>query len=211
MKRSFCDDEAMHRRHFLHTTPAWLAAVVPVTALGRAQAQAEPETAQRIEQALRAGGVVLAARHALAPGNFDPPGFKLGDCSTQRNLSDEGRAQARRLGDWVRARGLSPAQVRSSPWCRCEETARLAFGTVHTWTALGSPRGFSDSQNQAHQRELRQALRALSERQAPFEVWVTHNFVFSALVGSSAASAECLVLRPGAGDSIEVVARLAVA
>jgi phosphohistidine phosphatase SixA len=201
----------MHRRRFLHTTPAWLATAGSLTAQAQVQAQAPSDTAQRIEQALRAGGVVLAARHALAPGNFDPPGFKLGDCSTQRNLSDEGRAQARRLGEWVQARGLTPAQVRSSPWCRCEETARLAFGTVQTWTALGSPRGFSDSQNQAHQRELRQALRALAERQAPFEVWVTHNFVFSALVGSSAASGEGLVLRPGAGDSVEVVARLAVA
>lgn len=64
---------------------------------------------------LREGGVVLALRHALAPGTFDPPEFRLGDCSTQRNLNDEGRAQARRVGDWFIARQLKPVRVRSSP------------------------------------------------------------------------------------------------
>jgi hypothetical protein len=78
--------------------------------------------------AIRAGAAVVAFRHALAPGTFDPPGFRLGDCSTQRNLNDEGRAQSRRLGAWFTERGLQPAAVRSSPWCRCIDTARLAFG-----------------------------------------------------------------------------------
>src|SRR5687768_13463128 len=76
---------------------------------------AEPDA----EALLRAGGVVVALRHALAPGTFDPPGFRLGDCSTQRNLDDEGRAQARRIGQWFASRSLQPARVRSSPWCRC--------------------------------------------------------------------------------------------
>ena len=91
--------------------------------------------------ALREGGAVLAMRHALAPGTFDPPGFTLGNCATQRNLSDEGRAQARRAGQWFERQGLKPARVRASPWCRCTETARLAFGATETWPALGSPRG----------------------------------------------------------------------
>ena len=78
---------------------------------------------------LRSGGVVLAFRHAMAPGTFDPPGFVLEDCRTQRNLSDEGRAQAARIGQWFREQGLTPARVRSSPWCRCLDTARIAFGT----------------------------------------------------------------------------------
>jgi phosphohistidine phosphatase SixA len=154
--------------------------------------------------------VVLAARHALAPGNFDPPGLKLGDCSTQRNLSDEGRAQARRLGAWLQARKLAPARVRSSPWCRCEETARLAFGSTQTWMALGSPRGFTDAQNQAHQKELRQALRDQAQHQAPFEAWVTHNFVFNALVGAGAGNAEALVLKAGNSDTVDVLARFSV-
>ena len=77
---------------------------------------------------LRKGGVVLAFRHARAPGTFDPPAFRLADCSTQRNLSDEGRAQALNIGQWFKARDLRPAKVLSSPWCRCIDTAILAFG-----------------------------------------------------------------------------------
>ncbi|MDZ7592786.1 MAG: histidine phosphatase family protein [Rubrivivax sp.] len=98
-------------------------------------------------QRLRAGGVVVALRHALAPGTFDPPGFTLDSCATQRNLSDEGRAQARRIGQWFRARGLQPAVVRTSPWCRCVDTATLAFGGAETWAALGSPRGSDPATN----------------------------------------------------------------
>lgn len=199
----------MQRRRFLQATPAQLAAVLGLPAALTTTAQTVDE-ASRFEQALGRGGVVLAARHALAPGNFDPPGFKLGDCSTQRNLSDEGRAQARRLGAWLTQRGLKPAQVRSSPWCRCDETARLAFGRTQAWMALGSPRGFSEEQNRSHQRELRQALRDLASRQAPFEAWVTHNFVFNALVGGGAGNAEALVLKAGSGDSVEVLARYSV-
>src|SRR5262245_58346084 len=72
---------------------------------------------------LAGGGAVVAFRHALAPGTFDPPGFVLADCRTQRNLDDEGRAQAQRIGAWFEARRLRPAAVRSSPWCRCLDTA----------------------------------------------------------------------------------------
>ena len=200
----------MQRRRFLQATPARLAAVLGLPAALTTTAQTVDE-ASRFEQALGRGGVVLAARHALAPGNFDPPGFKLGDCSTQRNLSDEGRAQARRLGAWLQARKLAPARVRSSPWCRCEETARLAFGTVQTWPALGSTRGYTEAQNQAHQRELRQTLQSLARQAAPFEAWVTHNFVFSALIGSFVGNAEALVLRAGAEAQVEVLARLSLA
>lgn len=199
----------MKRRLFLQTLPAVPGAAASLVAVP-VLAQSPADAAQRFEQALRTGGVVLAARHALAPGNFDPPGFKIGDCSTQRNLSDEGRAQARRLGAWLTQRGLKPAQVRSSPWCRCDETARLAFGRTQAWMALGSPRGFSEEQNRSHQRELRQALRDLASRQAPFEAWVTHNFVFNALVGGGAGNAEALVLKAGSGDSVEVLARYSV-
>jgi phosphohistidine phosphatase SixA len=158
--------------------------------------------------ALRTGGVVLALRHALAPGTYDPPGFKLGDCSTQRNLSDEGRAQARRLGAALAAQQLKPARVRSSPWCRCQETARLAFGAAEDWAALGSPRASDSGRNAAHLLALRQALAEATARAGRFEVWVTHNFVLADLVGASTSSAEGLVLRSGAGGAVEIIARL---
>jgi phosphohistidine phosphatase SixA len=160
--------------------------------------------------ALRGGGVVLALRHAQAPGTFDPPNFRLGDCSTQRNLDEGGRQQAQRIGQGLVRQGLKPTQVRSSPWCRCMDTATLAFGAASAWTALGSPRGFAESTNEQHLGELRQALQARA-RQPGFEVWVTHMFVLQALVGQGAASGEGLVLRSGAQGTVQVLARLAPA
>ena len=71
------------------------------------------------------GKAVLLLRHALAPGNGDPVNFQVKDCSTQRNLAQEGRAQARQIGQRLRALGISEARVWSSQWCRCLETAKL--------------------------------------------------------------------------------------
>lgn len=158
---------------------------------------------------LRRGGVVAAFRHASAPGTYDPPGFRLDDCSTQRNLSDEGRAQARRLGDWFRQRQLGARAVRSSPWCRCIDTATLAFGSPERWAALGSPRGVSESAGAEHLALLRQALQR-ARTLSGFEVWVTHMFVLSDLVGSGTASGEGLVLQADAQGRPAVVGRIVV-
>lgn len=167
------------------------------------------------ETLLRRGGVVIAFRHALAPGTFDPPGFRIGDCSTQRNLNDEGRAQARRIGEWFAQRSLKPERVLSSPWCRCVDTATLAFGAPQVDATLGSPRGYSEATNAESLRALRRSLAAASARSGSFEVWVTHMFVLSALVGQGSSSGEGLVLRAQpTGTSkgeIEVLARLAIA
>jgi phosphohistidine phosphatase SixA len=159
---------------------------------------------------LREGGAVIAFRHALAPGTFDPPQFKLGDCSTQRNLSDEGRAQARRIGQWLAQRQLVPTAVRSSPWCRCMDTATLAFGRAEAWAALGSPRGASESTNAESLRSLAAAVSAASRRRGAFEVWVTHQFVLNDLVRTSTTSGEGLVLRAGPDGQPQVLGRLAI-
>lgn len=169
-----------------------------------------PSRAADAEALLRQGGVVIAFRHALAPGTFDPPGFTLGDCRTQRNLSDEGRAQARRIGEWFAARRLTPDAVRSSPWCRCVDTATLAFGAPLVEPALGSPAGRAETTNEASLRELRRLLAAAAARPGRFEAWVTHMFVLSALVGGGSQSGEGLVLRAGPGGEPELMARLTV-
>jgi hypothetical protein len=155
----------------------------------RAQARDEPEAL------LRAGGMVVMLRHALAPGTFDPPGFRLGDCRTQRNLNDEGRAQARRIGAWFEARGLKPAAVRSSPWCRCTETAQLGFGRAEVWPALGSPVGSAETTNAENLQALRDGLARVAAAGAGFEVWVSHAFVQRALAGSSTGTGEALLLQ----------------
>ncbi len=180
----------------------------PLALARPARAQAPDEANAAALRALRAGGAVLALRHALAPGTFDPPGFKLGVCSTQRNLSEEGRAQARRIGQWLAQQGLRPARVRSSPWCRCIDTAMLAFGQAEPWTALGSPRGSPEQTNEQHLGELRRALRQAAAAPRALQVWVTHMFVLSALTQQGSTSGEGLVLAAGAGDTVQVLGRI---
>lgn len=162
--------------------------------------------------ALRRGGVVAAFRHAQAPGTFDPPGFRLGECSTQRNLGDAGRVQARQLGDWFRAQKLAPRRVRSSPWCRCIDTARLAFGAgtptaieIEPWDALGSTLDGAS----VPERQVRAMRRALAELPAGgFEVWVSHQSTIGQLVGESTSSGEGLLLRAKPDGQAQVLARL---
>lgn len=163
---------------------------------------------------LRAGGVVVAFRHALAPGTFDPPGFQLGDCSTQRNLNDEGRAQARRIGAWFKGHGLVPARVRSSPWCRCIDTAQGAFGRADPWPALGSPRAGTETTNTQSLAALRQALADVARHPGPpgrFEAWITHMFVLNDLVGAGTASGEGLVLQGSPDGRVAVLGRIVIA
>jgi phosphohistidine phosphatase SixA len=160
---------------------------------------------------LRQGGVVVAIRHALAPGTFDPPEFKLDDCRTQRNLSDEGRAQAKRIGQWFERHGLKPDRVRSSPWCRCVDTAHLAFSKAEVWAALGSPVSGSEQVNVQSQLELAQAVDKVSTQPRRIEAWVTHQFVLSALVGVSLASGEGVLLQTaGKGERPLVLGRILV-
>ena len=156
---------------------------------------------------LRKGGVVVAFRHARAPGAFDPPAFRLGDCGTQRNLSDEGRAQARNIGQWFKARDLRPAKVLSSPWCRCIDTATLAFAPPQIIPALGSPFGKPETTSASDQQTLRAALAAATQRSGQFEVWVTHMSVLSDLADANTPSGEALVLRAGRNGNVEVVTR----
>lgn len=177
------------------------------TVAAPALAGAQTGDAEAAVDALRRGrgGLVVVMRHALAPGVFDPPGFRPGVCSTQRNLSDEGREQARRIGAWYRERRLVPTAVRASEWCRCLDTARLAFGTAEPWPALNSivrERATAAGQTQTLRTEL--ARRALADA-AGFEVWVTHQVNISALAGSYTGSGEALLLRHEAGRAEPVV------
>ena len=88
---------------------------------------------------LRTGGCVVMLRHAqTVAGVGDPPNFSLGQCNTQRNLNDEGKAQARRIGQWFKTQGLQPRSVQTSAWCRCKDTAELAFGKYTELPALNS-------------------------------------------------------------------------
>ena len=115
--------------------------------------------------ALRDGGHVALIRHGLAPGTGDPPGFRVDDCRTQRNLSPAGRAQARAIGERFRANGIDTAAVFSSQWCRCLETARLlGLGEVQALPGLNS--FFGRPQQRDADRGGRWCLRRFAPRHA---------------------------------------------
>ena len=154
--------------------------------------------------ALTDGSIVLL-RHAQAPGVGDPPGFKLGDCRTQRNLDDTGRAQARRIGERFRRQGVKVGAVLSSQWCRTRETAELAFpGQARDDTDFNS--FFGDTARQPEQ--TARALSTLTRWRGPgVLVVVTHQVNITALTGVGAASAEGVVVTARDG-SLQVLARL---
>ena len=87
---------------------------------------------------LEDGGKLIFIRHAYAPGNGDPAGFNLNDCSTQRNLSEDGRKQAQRIGEFFTKNKIEIDKVLSSEWCRCKETAKIAFKNYSTNSFLNS-------------------------------------------------------------------------
>ena len=149
-----------------------LAAAAVWPGLATAQAAGPARDELNFHRLLRQGGCAVLIRHAeTEPGLGDPPGFRLGECHTQRNLSLAGREQSRRMGQWFASRKLKPAEVWSSQWCRCRDTAELAFGRFVEWPALNST--FGDASRQPEQtRELRERLGRLAAGQ--FEVWVTH-------------------------------------
>ena len=155
---------------------------------------------------LKAGGYVVLIRHASTEAGLgDPPGFKLGDCSTQRNLSDAGRDEARRLGRQFQFRAINFTTARSSQWCRCQETARLAFGEEpEPWPLLNSLNAQPDKEF-----DLIDAVGALAAKVKPpyNAVLVTHNFNIRALTGISPKEAEVIIVR-GAGGKLEVVGRI---
>lgn len=158
---------------------------------------------------LRQPGHAVLIRHADAPGSGDPPGFRLDDCRTQRNLGPEGRAQARRVGEAFRARGITVARVLSSQWCRCRETAELmALGPpVEAFPALNSL--FHDRSRAGEQmRDIRALLAGLKSDQ--LIVLATHHATILELTGIAVGSGEMVAVRIEAGGAPKVAGRLRV-
>ncbi len=152
------------------------------------------------------GGVAVMIRHAqTVPGVGDPPGFRIGDCSTQRNLSEEGRAQARRLGAAFKARGIKPARVLSSQWCRCIDTATEAFGRQQPEPALNSffdDRGTAPAQSEA----VRKLIAGV--KRSEVLVLVTHQVNITAIAGEAAVQGEMFVFVPAGKDSAKLAGRI---
>jgi phosphohistidine phosphatase SixA len=155
---------------------------------------------------LKAGGQVIVMRHASTDKSVgDPPNFRLDDCATQRNLSAEGREEAQRVGAAFRARAVPIGRVLSSQWCRCLETARLAFGDPTPWPALNST-----FRNRELEPERTREVRALAGERPPAGnlVLVTHQLNIAALTSVYPAEGELVVLSPLGGGRLRVAGRL---
>ncbi|SOZ36871.1 histidine phosphatase family protein [Cupriavidus neocaledonicus] len=177
----------------------WLAALALVPTL--AAAEVAPASQREIALSeLRHPHVVVVLRHASAPGVGDPPGFRLADCATQRNLDARGREQAARLGQSWKAAGFRPTQVWSSAWCRCQDTARLlALGPVQVQPLLNSFFGADAQRRDAQVAQLARLIDGLDPRGGPY-LMVTHQVVITALTGHRADSGGGVVIElPQAG------------
>jgi phosphohistidine phosphatase SixA len=171
-----------------------VAAAVAMFAVAHASAE------EAAWKALRESGTVLIVRHAeTVPGIGDPPGFRLDDCATQRNLSETGRAQAVAMGRKLAEQVVAVTRVESSRWCRTADTARLAFPRLQVVFLEALNSFFEDRTAAAGQ------TRALSARIADWKgpgvlVLVTHQVNISALTGRPTAVGEAVVLRPAGGE-----------
>lgn len=141
-------------------------------------------------------------RHALAPGTGDPSEFTIGDCNTQRNLSDQGREQAKRIGLRFRENGIHSAIVYSSQWCRCLETARLLdLGPVQELPIINSFfQRFERRESQT------QALSEWINAQTldTTLILVTHQVNISALTGVYPSSGEMVIISRSDDGAIDV-------
>jgi phosphohistidine phosphatase SixA len=155
--------------------------------------------------ALDQPGAFAIMRHALAPGTGDPSRFTLGDCSTQRNLDERGREQARRIGEAFRVRGIEFSKVLSSQWCRTRETAELLdLGPVSDAPSLNS--FFQDFSTRDRQtRETMDLIRSTEGRL----MLVTHQVNISALAGRGTRSGEVLIIREK-DDGIEILGSILI-
>ena len=141
---------------------------------------------------LKEGGKLIFIRHAYAPGNGDPNNFNLNDCSTQRNLNEDGRKQAKAIGEFFRNNKIKIDKVLSSEWCRCKETADIAFKDFTTNSFLNS---FYSSK---YEKNKDKQVKALNDYIKKFKsnknlILVTHYVMISELLNYSPSSGEIVV------------------
>ena len=141
---------------------------------------------------LEDGGKLIFIRHAYAPGNGDPAGFNLNDCSTQRNLSDDGRKQAQRIGEFFTKNKIEIDKVLSSEWCRCKETAKIAFKNYSTNSFLNSFYSSKFSKNKDKQlKAFNYYIKNLESKKNL--IFVTHYVFISEVLNYGPSSGEIVV------------------
>ena len=150
------------------------------------------DSKQNLINELQKGGKLIFIRHAYAPGGGDPKNFNIYDCSTQRNLSESGRIQSKKIGNFFKENNIKIKNVYSSEWCRCKETASLAFTNFEIRNFLNS--FFSPKFAHKRKKQIINFRNFLSKWDKKENlIFVTHYVVISELIDYSAISGEIII------------------
>ena len=146
----------------------------------------------KIISKLQSGGNIVFIRHAIAPGNGDPENFNIKDCSTQRNLSEEGINQSKKIGAFFKKNNINIDKVLSSEWCRCKDTAKYAFKNFSTFEGLNS---FYDPRFEEYKiKQINDLKRYIKEWESTDNlVLITHYVVISEILYKGVSSGEIII------------------
>ena len=141
---------------------------------------------------LKKGGKIIFIRHAYAPGGGDPNNFDLNDCDTQRNLNDDGRLQSKKIGDFFKKNNIHPGKVFSSEWCRCKDTALIAFKNFETKKFLNS--FFSEQFAKNRKNQIKDFHKFIEEWDSNQNlIFITHYVVISEILNYAPSSGEIVI------------------
>ena len=145
-----------------------------------------------LKKQLKNGGNLIFIRHAYAPGGGDPDNFKISNCSTQRNLNEDGKKQSRKIGQFFIKNNISIDKVLSSEWCRCKDTAKIAFDRFETKNFLNSffSSKFANNKNQQI-RDLKEYIKNWESDKNL--VLVTHYVLITEVLNYSPSSGEIVI------------------
>ena len=141
---------------------------------------------------LKNGNKLIFIRHAYAPGGGDPKNFDIIDCSTQRNLDERGKKQAKKIGDFFTKNQISFDRVYSSEWCRCKDTAKIAFREYEAKNFLNSFFSYKFSINKNEQ--MKNLKKFVKNYPNPKNIiFVTHYVVITEALNYAPASGEIVI------------------
>ena len=157
----------------------------------------------KILDSLKEGKKIIFIRHALAPGNGDPDNFNINDCTTQRNLSKNGIIQSKKIGLFFEINKIKIDKVLSSEWCRCKDTAKIAFKNFETFNALNSFYDEKFASNEDMQiKNLKKYIKSWESDKNL--ILITHFVVISSLLKTGSSSGEIIVVN----KDLEIQARM---
>ena len=147
----------------------------------------------KIIESLKEGGKIIFIRHAYAPGGGDPQNFNINDCSTQRNLNDEGISQSKLIGKFFKIKKIKIDKVLSSEWCRCKDTAKFAFNNYETFKGLNS--FYQEKFYKYKDEQIKSLKKYISNWNSDKNlILVTHFVVISEMLNFGTSSGEIVVI-----------------